>query len=104
MIPVDNHTVKVNVTHDLCMKAQRGHGGVDSTIHIISTRRGGQHHTLATLSPLKTQHSLCSKVRHTIECGNNKLPLNPITVVTTAVLLDVNMCKYFIETWYQDIL
>jgi len=39
MIPVDNHTVKVNVTHDLCMKAQRGHGGVDSTIHIISTGR-----------------------------------------------------------------
>jgi len=62
MIPFDNYIVKVNVIHDLCMKAQRGHGGVASTIHIISTRRGWVVSTTprATLPPLKTQHSLYS--------------------------------------------
>jgi hypothetical protein len=40
MIPVDNHTIKVNVTHDFCMKTQRGLVVVASTVHIIITRRG----------------------------------------------------------------
>ena len=53
MIPVDSHTVQVNVTHDLFMKAQRGYRGIASTIHNISARRlvGGQHHTLAIKDP-----------------------------------------------------
>lgn len=53
---------------------------------------------LGHFTSIKDQHSLYSKVRHTIEYGNKKLSLNPVTLTTRAVLLDFNVCKYFIKT------